>query len=590
MMTASPPTSVDILVCGLGPVGATLANLLGRYGIRTLVIDKAAEIFRAPRAIVLDNEALRILQMAGLEDGAFDTVAIPRVRMHSPLFGQFACARTQGQIDGHPKLVTFLQPQLETVLRERLAAYPEIAVATDLELIGFDQDADGVLAHLKGADGRAFAVQARYLVGADGANSTVRQMLRVPFEGETFAQDWLVVDAKQVPVPIEDVEFICDPRRPGPHMVAPGGRQRWEFMLLPGETRAEMEHPDKVRQLLSPWSGAADVEIERVAVYRFHARVARRFTEGRVFLLGDAAHITPPFAGQGLVAGLRDAANLAWKLAWVVHERASSSILASYDLERRPHVRAMINFARFMGALVMPRNRAAAFLIHGAMILSRFVPGLRNAFTELEIKPRNRFRRGLFAANDVSGRLRRGDVLPQGWLRPVAGGAVVLGDEALGGAMAIVGFGIDPATGMTPHQLWRWRMFGGAIIPIVPRGAGANAPDAAWEDVSGTLVPGIADRWVAIVRPDRTVVVDGLPAAAGAMAEQVLALFELPLSDRGPSESARVSAGLDQSDDGCGLVAKARADATRAYQAGGMKDHEHEWQPNSAARRSGHGA
>ena len=120
-----------------------------------------------------------------------------------------------------------------------------------------------------------------------------------------------------VPNPIDHVEFICDPRRPTPHMVAPGGRQRWEFMLKPGETREEMERPETVRRLLAPWCDVDQVRVERTAVYRFHAREARSFSKGRCFLAGDAAHVTPPFAGQGLVAGLRDVANLAWKLAWV---------------------------------------------------------------------------------------------------------------------------------------------------------------------------------------------------------------------------------------------------------------------------------
>ena len=226
-----------------------------------------------------------------------------------------------------------------------------------------------------------------------------------------------------------------------------------------------------------------------------------------------------------MVAGLRDAANLGWKLAWVVKGRAAPTILASYGVERRPHVKAMINFARFMGALVMPRNRAAAFLIHGAMILSRFIPGLRKAFTELEIKPRNRFRRGLFTPNTKACRLRHGDVLPQGWLRRISGGAVVLGDEALGGAMALIGFGVDPTARLSPFQLRLWKAAGGAVVAILPRGAGIDRPVDAWEDVSGTLVPGVAHGWVAIVRTDRTVMTDGPPHIDGKMVEQVIDLL-----------------------------------------------------------------
>lgn len=523
-MADNLPSTVDVLICGFGPVGATLANLLGRQGVRTLVIDKATEIFAAPRAIALDNEALRILQMAGLEDGAFATVPIPRVRMHSPLYGLFACAQTSGATDGHPNLVTFYQPELEQVLRSRLDVYPGVTIATGMELLDFSRDGDGVLARLRRASGgEPLMVRARFLVGADGAGSTVRHQLAIPFEGETFVQDWLVVDAKGVPTPIDDVEFLCNPRRPGPRMIAPGGRQRWEFMLKPGETRAEMEDPQMVRRLLRPWVGDTEIEIERTAVYRFHARIAQRFNEGPVFLVGDAAHITPPFAGQGLVAGLRDVANLAWKLAWVVKGRAAPSILDSYDQERRPHAKSIINLARLMGRLIMPQSHAVALLLHGTVLLIRQIPGLRRYIDKLEIKPPHHFKRGLFLTRPVPSPLTCGWLLPQGWLRPAGGGGVVAGDEALGQDMMLLGLGVDPASVLTPDQMHRWAAFGGKTAIVLARGGGTARPGV-WEDVSGTLVPGRTDGWVVIVRPDRTIAAAGPLATAGALLEQVLGL------------------------------------------------------------------
>jgi 3-(3-hydroxy-phenyl)propionate hydroxylase len=502
--------AVDVLIVGYGPVGATLANLLGRYGVRTLVVDKATEIFKAPRAIALDNEALRILQMAGLEEGAIDTVAIPAVHMRSPLFGNYARIAAAGQIDGHPKLVTFYQPQLEAVLRERLAQFASVQAMTGVELLGFEPQAEGVAVTLKLADGTTARVTARFLVGADGANSKVRQDLGISFGGRTFAQDWLVVDAKRVPDPIRDIEFICDPARPVPHMVAPGDRQRWEFMLRAGETREQMERPETVRQLLAPWARTADIEIERVAVYRFHARVADRFSNGRVFLVGDAAHITPPFAGQGLVAGLRDVANLSWKLGWVAHGRADPAILDSYDRERRPHAKAIIDLALFMGRLVMPSNRVAAFVTHGLMRLLGVVPRLRRVFEELEIKPQNRFGQGLFAPRGRGSRLDRGGLLPQGWVRSTADGRVVLSDDAIGPRLVLLGFGVDAEAALDAAGRARWRAAGGQALQVVPRGRPAITPADAWEDLGGTLLPGAAPPgWAAIVRPDRTVLVDG---------------------------------------------------------------------------------
>lgn len=519
-----PP--VDVLIVGYGPVGATLANLLGRYGVRTLVVDKATEIFKAPRAIALDNEALRILQMAGLEEGAIDTVAIPAVHMRSPLFGNYARIAAAGQIDGHPKLVTFYQPQLEAVLRERLAQFACVQAMTGVELLGFEPQADGVAVQLKLADGTTARVAARFLVGADGANSKVRQDLGLAFGGRTFAQDWLVVDAQRVPHPIQDIEFICDPARPVPHMVAPGDRQRWEFMLRPGETREQMERPEVVRQLLAPWARTEDIHIERVAVYRFHARVADRFSQGRVFLVGDAAHITPPFAGQGLVAGLRDVANLSWKLAWAAHGRAGERILDSYDTERRPHAKAIINLALFMGRLVMPSNRVAAFVTHGLMRTLGLVPRLRRVFEELEIKPQNRFGKGLFAPRERGARLDRGGLLPQGWVRSTIDGRICLSDDAMGANLTLIGFGADAEGALGADLRARWRAAGGQALQIVPRGRPAAVPNGAWEDLGGTLLPGAAPMgWAAIVRPDRTVLIDGPASEAATLVQRALALL-----------------------------------------------------------------
>lgn len=524
-MERSLPATVDVLLAGMGPVGATAANLLGRYGLRTLVIDKAHDIYMAPRAIVLDNEALRILQMAGLEDGAFATCAIAEVQMHSPLFGKYARANTAGQIDCHPQLVTFFQPELERVLRARLRQYDCVQTALGAELVDFTQDGHGVRATIRQADGTLATVQSRFLVGVDGASSFVRSHLGLGFEGKTSTQDWLVVDVLDAPVPIDHIEFICDPQRPSPHMPAPGNRQRWEFMLHPGETREQMEHPDTIRALLAPWCDARGCTIERTAVYRFHARLVDRFSQGRVFLAGDAAHITPPFAGQGLVAGLRDVANLCWKLASVVHGRAPLSMLDSYDTERRPHARAILNMARMMGALVMPRNRVKALLVHGLMGMLHRLPLTRAVFEELKFKPANRFRRGLFRRGRGGARLVRGGQLPQGWLRRAAGTACVPSDDHLGNALILLGFGCDPAAHLSAPMQAEWRAAGGRIVALRHRGQ-ANLEDGAWEDMSGCLVPGAAPvGWVAAVRPDRVVLHDGPLASLEAIVRESIDLL-----------------------------------------------------------------
>ncbi|WKE67471.1 bifunctional 3-(3-hydroxy-phenyl)propionate/3-hydroxycinnamic acid hydroxylase [Gallaecimonas kandeliae] len=505
---SSLPEKVDVLVVGFGPVGAALASLLGRYGVKTLVVEKSPEILLMPRAIALDNEALRILQMAGLNETAFERIEIQEVKMHCPYLGQFARINTSGSIDGHPKLVTFYQPELERALRRQVKEYPCIAVSSGCELVGFEQSDEGVLASIKEDSGQVRQVAARYLVGADGASSKVRHLIGQGFQGQTFTEDWLIVDAKgREGKAIDHVEFLCNPARPVPHMPAPGGRERWEFMLQRGEKKEEMEHPDKIAELLAPWIPREGLTIERKAVYRFHARCCEAFQKGRVFLIGDAAHITPPFVGQGLVAGLRDAANLGWKLAWALSGKATPAILDSYDQERRPHAMKMINLARFMGRLVMPSSKVTAVLIHGLMRMTRLLPSLRRYFEELEMKPANRFDKGLFLQGNKSLPLHRGGQLAQGQVRQ--GDQVGLSDDFIGDHLALIGFGVDPQEYLDPELRRKWLLAGGRFLEIGRQGQNSETDTLLLEDLNGTFRQEIKKKLVAAVRPDRVVMHTG---------------------------------------------------------------------------------
>jgi 3-(3-hydroxy-phenyl)propionate hydroxylase len=521
---------VDVLIVGLGPVGAVMAVLLGRQGVRTLAIDAADDIFKAPRAIALDNEALRILQSVGLSETDIDTIAVPFVRMRCPIIGEFARINMLGAINGHPKQVTFYQPQLETVLRAILAKFTSVSVALGTALTGFTEDERGIAARLRNGT-QDFDVRARYLVGADGAGSLVRRSMGEEFTGKTYAQDWLVVDAFRDQPGMDHVEFLCDHRRPTPHMVAPGNRERWEFMLRKGESREQIEQEAMVRKLLAPWSGTQELRLERKAVYRFHARVATRFSKGRVFLVGDAAHITPPFIGQGLVAGLRDATNLSWKLVWAAKGLAGCSILDTYDQERRPHAVAMIRLAKFMGKMVMPRNALLAFINHGLMSLIHRVPHLRDFVEELGIKPKNRFRKGLFRTPEAGSKLVAGGLIPQGWVR-AQNGCVQLSDEALGGGFVLMGFGCNPGLRLERDVAREFSRIAGKLVQIAFRGQRLGlAESEVYEDLEGAFLPGIAKAgWVAVIRPDRVIMHAGPADRVNQIVRECLELLQVTSS------------------------------------------------------------
>ncbi len=511
---AGLPAGTDVLIVGFGPVGATLANFLGRYGINTVVIDSAPDMLNMPRAIGMDHEGLRILQQAGLEEGDFEVLGINKMHMISPYLGKYITFNAAGAIDGHARQVMYYQPDLEKALRHRLQAHTSVKTFASTELLTLEDQGDKVVAGIRQADGREVSLTAKYVIGADGANSAVRRFIGQDFKGQSYAEDWLIVDVKNSPWKLRDVDFYCGPGKPGPHIPTVGNRQRWEFMLGKNDDAESILKEEKIHELLAPWARPEEIEIERKAVYRFHARSCDNYSVGRVFLAGDAAHITPPFIGQGLVSGMRDAVNLCWKLAWVLKGHADPGILPSYDIERRPHAKHMINLARFLGYWIMPQSPLRAFLIHGTVRLLRFIPPVRQYLDEAKIKPFHVFKKGLFRSDTRTRNLRNkkfypGSLFPQSWVR-TAGKDILLSDDVLGDHFSIVGFGVDPRTCLDERTISEWRAIGGNFVQIARRSQYLDRADDAIEDLTGELVPGAApDGWVAVVRPDKTVLHEG---------------------------------------------------------------------------------
>jgi 3-(3-hydroxy-phenyl)propionate hydroxylase len=363
----------DVLIVGLGPVGATLAALLGRRGIDTVAVERDSAVYSLPRAVHFDHEIMRLFQALGLAD---------QVQRHARDLPAYEFRAASGELlmrlepspdtaSGWRSGYMFHQPGLETALRDLLATLPDARVLLGWQFDGLDQDGNGVTATVTGPDGQT-TIRARYLVGCDGASSGVRAAIQSGLVDFQFDEPWLVVDTKTLPQSrMPDVNLqICDPARPTTCVLGGPGRHRWEFMLLPGETPESMLKSETVEGLLASWN-CGPLEIERKAVYRFHGLMADRWRSGRVLLAGDAAHQMPPFAGQGMCSGLRDAANLGWKLSAVLNGLANDSLLDTYQSEREPHVRALIELAIGMGRVVCTLDRGAAAARDAGMIASR---------------------------------------------------------------------------------------------------------------------------------------------------------------------------------------------------------------------------
>jgi len=350
----------DVAIVGAGPVGLMTANLLGLTGLRVAVFERNCGLLGLPRAIAYDAETLRLFDRVGLFDEiAPGLVQDPRVRHLNARGRTLMEARFPRSIYGHSSLGTFYQPAFEKTLLKGLSRFSNVSVAFEHDIGAINQNEHGVALTISTPDGIRRA-RAAYAVACDGGTSGVREALGVKLIGSTYAERWLVVDAIVQNHNVKGITFGCDPRRPTVELPAVGDRVRWEFMQLPGENDEDLKRDDAVRELIRRRAGVEGFEVERKAVYTFHARVADRWRVGRVFLAGDAAHLMPPFAGQGMNGGMKDAANLSWKLAAVLNGQASDAILDTYEVERAPVVRKMVDLSRRLGAIIMPTNRAVA--------------------------------------------------------------------------------------------------------------------------------------------------------------------------------------------------------------------------------------
>jgi 3-(3-hydroxy-phenyl)propionate hydroxylase len=498
-------TTYDVAIIGFGPTGVTAANLLGARGLRVLVIERDPDIYARARAISTDEEVLRIWQQAGLAD-KLNAEMLPGqpVKFVDAEGEQFAELTPQPRGAGHPPQQFIYQPAVEKTLRAGVERYATVELALEHECLRVASDATGVDLMLADLKTDAFRRErASYVIAADGGSSPTRGLLGIGFEGQTYEDRWVVIDAKVLQEwPGHDsLRFHCDPAQPTVDCPTPLGHHRWEYPVPVGSDEKELVTHEAIWKVLrSKGITERQVEILRAVVYSHHVRFADRWRVGRVFLAGDAAHVMPPWIGQGMSAGVRDVANLCWKLAGVLDGSLPEVVLDSYQSERMPHVREVTKRAVKTGKLITERRRRLALVRnHGLRTLTK-IPAVAAWLNDSRWIPPAHYPDGFLAPRPKAGFGERqrtsavGYLIPQPWVLDQKGESSRL-DDVLGGRWVLLTSGVVDPTGPWQHA---------GVTGFEVRGAGSEAAEDVIVDTENVLLSWMQKKGARtmVVRPD----------------------------------------------------------------------------------------
>jgi len=497
---AREPFDADVMIVGGGPVGTLLAILLGQRGKRVTLVERWSRAYGRPRAVTYDHEIARILATLGI-----DSENDPAITYHDELYYWKNAAGENLQIvdwqsqsaSGWRVRYWFNQPDLEARLTRIVDAIPSVTHLRGFEAATLSQNDEGVALTIRrteqevGPDGETRVLRAQYLVGADGANSFVRDALGIESVDKGYFFDWLILDmiprGKYDPQPAQ--WQLCDPRRPTTIVPGGPGRRRWEFMVLPGESVEEIQKPERAWALLEPWGMTPEnAELERSAVYRFQARWAKVWNKGRCAIAGDAAHLMPPFAGEGMCAGLRDALALGWRLNAILDGKVSDAVLDSYTTERLDHAKHYIEFSQELGKIICIADEKEA--------------AERDARMKSELAARNfapvptdvcHLGSGIWCADSS----HAGELSVQGVVE--ANGRKGRFDQVIGQGWFVIGLDADPSAALSAGQLEQLALLDGRTAKIGMAGTSCDAVD-----VDGTYARWLngIDATYVVLRPD----------------------------------------------------------------------------------------